>query len=33
MDESFLDRLCIDNPTPENVVNTSGQENISGNFI
>jgi hypothetical protein len=33
MDATFLDRLCIDTPTPENVGNTSGQENISGNFL
>ena len=33
MDATFLDRLHIDTPTPENVGNTSGQENISGNFL
>ena len=33
MDATFLDRLYIDTPTPENVGNTSGQENIFGNFI
>ena len=33
MDATFLDRLNIDTPTPENVGNTSGQENIFGNFI
>jgi hypothetical protein len=33
MDATFLDRLCIDTPTPENVGNTSGQENIFGNFL
>jgi hypothetical protein len=33
MDAYFLDRLRIDTPTPENVGNTSGQENIFGNFL
>ena len=33
IDASFLDRLRIDTATPENVGNTSGQENISGNFL
>ena len=33
MDAKLLDRLRIDIPTPENVGNTSGQENISGNFL
>jgi hypothetical protein len=33
MDETFLDKLRIDTPTPENVGNTSGQENISANFL
>jgi hypothetical protein len=33
MDATFLDRLHIDTPTPENVGNTSGQENIFGNFL
>ena len=28
MDAAFLYRLCIDTPTPENVGNTSGQENM-----
>ena len=33
MDATFLDRLCIDTPTPENVENTSGQDNIFGNLL
>jgi hypothetical protein len=33
MDATFLERLHIDTPTPENVGNTSGQENIFGNFL
>jgi hypothetical protein len=33
MDATFLDRLHINTPTPENVGNTSGQENIFGNFL
>jgi hypothetical protein len=33
MDATFLDRLHINTPTPENVVNSSGQENISGKFL
>ena len=33
MDATFLDRLHINNPTPENVGNTSGQEIISSNFF
>jgi hypothetical protein len=32
MDETFLDRLHIDTPTPENVGNTPGHENIFGNI-
>jgi hypothetical protein len=33
MDETFLDRLRINNPTPENVGNSSGPENISVKFL
>ena len=33
MDATFLDRLCINSPTPENVGNSSGQENISSKFL
>jgi hypothetical protein len=33
MDATFLDRLCINTPTPENVGNSSGPENISGKFF
>jgi hypothetical protein len=33
MDATFLDRLHINTPTPENVGNSSGQENISGKFL
>ena len=33
IDATFLDRLHIDTPTPENVWNTSGQENIFVNFL
>jgi hypothetical protein len=33
MDATFLDRLHINNPTPENVGNTLGQENMFGNFL
>jgi hypothetical protein len=33
MDATFLDRLHINTPTPENVGNTSGQENMFGNFL
>ena len=33
VDETFLERLHIDTPTPENVGNTSRQENISSNFL
>ena len=33
MDATFLDKLCIDTPTPENVANTSRQDNIFGNFL
>jgi hypothetical protein len=33
MDATFLDRLCINTPTPENVGNSSGPENISGKFL
>ena len=29
----FLDRLCINTPTPENIGNSYGQENISGKFL
>ena len=32
MDATFLDRLRINTPTPENVGNRSGPENISGNL-
>ena len=30
MDATFLDNLCINTPTPKNVGNSSGPENISG---
>jgi hypothetical protein len=33
MDAAFLGRFHIDTPTPDNVGNTSGQENILGNFL
>ena len=33
MDASFLDRLLINTPTPENVGNSSGPENIFGKFL
>ena len=33
MDATFLDRLRINTPTPENVGNSSGLENISGKFL
>jgi hypothetical protein len=33
MDATFLDILRIDTPTPKNVGNTLGQENIFGNFL
>ena len=33
MDASFLDLLRINTPTPENVGNSSEQENISGKFL
>jgi hypothetical protein len=33
MDASFLDRLRINTPTPENVENSSGPENISSKFL
>ena len=33
MDVAFLNRLCINTPTPKNVGNSSGQENISGKFL
>ena len=33
MDVAFLYSLLINTPTPENVGNTSGQENISGKFL
>jgi hypothetical protein len=33
MDATFLDRLHINTPTPENVGNSSGPENISGKFL
>ena len=33
MDATLLDRLRIDTPTPKNLGNTSGQENIFGNFL
>jgi hypothetical protein len=33
MDATFLDRLHINTPTPENVGNTSRQENMFGNFF
>ena len=33
MDATFLDRLRINTPTPENVGNSSGPENISGKFL
>ena len=33
MDASFLYRLHINTPTPENVGNSSGPENISGKFL
>ena len=33
MDATFLDRLHINTPTPENVGNTSRPENMFGNFL
>jgi hypothetical protein len=33
MDAAFLDTLRINTPTPENVGNSSGPENISGKFL
>jgi hypothetical protein len=33
MDATFLDKLLIDTPKPENAGNTYGQENISVNFL
>jgi hypothetical protein len=33
MDATFLDRMRINTPTPENVGNSSGPENISGKFL
>ena len=33
MDAAFLDMLRINTPTPENVGNSSGLENISGKFL
>jgi hypothetical protein len=33
MDATFLDRLRINTPTPENVGNSSGPENIYGKFL
>jgi len=33
MDATFLDRLYINNPTPENVGNPSHQQNMFGNFL
>ena len=33
MDAAFLYRLCINTPTPENVGNSSGPENISSKFL
>jgi hypothetical protein len=33
MDATFLDTLRINTPTPENVGNSSGPENISGKFL
>jgi hypothetical protein len=33
MDETFLDRLHINTPTPENVGNSSGPENIFSKFL
>ena len=33
MDVEFLDRLGINTPTPENVGNSFGQENIAGKFL
>ena len=33
MDASFLDTLRINTPTPKNVGNSSGPENISGKFL
>jgi hypothetical protein len=33
MDATFLDRLHINTPTPENVGNTSQQQNMFGNFL
>ena len=33
MDATFLDRLHINTPTPDNVGNTSRQENMFGNFF
>jgi hypothetical protein len=33
MDATFLYRLRINTPTPENVGNSSGLENISGKFL
>jgi hypothetical protein len=33
IDATFLDRLCINTSTPENVGNNSGLENISGKFL
>ena len=33
MDATFLDRLCINTPTPENVGNSSRPENIYGKFL
>jgi hypothetical protein len=33
MDATFLDTLFINTPTPENVGNRSGLENIYGKFL
>jgi hypothetical protein len=33
MDATFLDRLRINTPTPKNVGNSYGPENISGKFL
>ena len=33
MDAALLDRLRINTPTPKNVGNSSGQENIYGKFL
>jgi hypothetical protein len=33
MDVTFLDMLLINTPTPKNVGNSSGPENISGKFL